>query len=86
MQRMHQLAVKNFSSHRSVIDVPQPNLAEIQTNSYQWILKDGLKEFFEEVSPIKDYAGKNLELHFSDYYFDEPKYDEEYAKFKQLTF
>ena len=86
MQRMHQLAVKNFSSHRSVIDVPQPNLAEIQTNSYQWILKDGLKELFEEVSPIKDYAGKNLELHFSDYYFDEPKYDEEYAKFKQLTF
>jgi DNA-directed RNA polymerase subunit beta len=66
--------------------VPQPNLAEIQINSYKWILADGLKELFAEVSPIKDYAGKDLELHFVDYNFDEPKYDEEYAKFKDLTF
>ncbi len=82
---MKNLPVKSFSSHKGFAPV-QPNLAEIQTNSYKWILKDGLKELFQEVSPIKDYAGKDLELHFDDYYFDEPKYDEEYSKFKQLTY
>jgi DNA-directed RNA polymerase subunit beta len=79
------LPVKVFSSHKGTV-VEQPNLAEIQINSYKWILKDGLKELFAEMSPIKDYAGKDLELHFVDYAFDEPKYDEEYAKFKDLTF
>ncbi|PIR88288.1 MAG: DNA-directed RNA polymerase subunit beta [Candidatus Harrisonbacteria bacterium CG10_big_fil_rev_8_21_14_0_10_44_23] len=79
------LEPKNFSSH-SGIDIEQPDLAEIQTNSYQWILKDGLRELFDEISPIKDYAGKDLELHFGEYYFDEPKYDEEYSKFKGLTY
>lgn len=82
---MNRLPVKVFSSHKGIA-VAQPDLAEIQTNSYKWILKDGLKELFAEVSPIKDYAGKDLELHFVDYYFDEPKYDEEYAKFKDLTY
>ncbi len=82
---MQRLPVKVFSSHKG-LQVPQPNLAEIQTNSYKWILADGLKELFAEVSPIKDYAGKDLELHFVDYSFDEPKYDEEYAKFKDLTY
>ena len=82
---MLRLPVKRFSSVLPST-VGQPNLAEIQTNSYEWILKDGLKELFDEVSPIKDYAGKDLELHFVDYYFDEPKYDEEYSKFKDLTF
>ncbi len=79
------LPVKVFTSHHGS-PVPQPNLAEIQTNSYKWILQDGLKELFTEVSPIRDYAGKDLELHFVDYNFDEPKYDEEYAKFKDLTY
>lgn len=82
---MLRLPVKSFSSHR-LHAVAQPNLAEIQTSSYKWILKDGLRELFKEISPIKDYAGKDLELHFVDYYFDEPKYDEEYAKFKDLTY
>ncbi len=82
---MKNLPVKVFSSHKGMV-VPQPNLAEIQINSYKWILADGLKELFAEVSPIKDYAGKDLELHFVDYNFDEPKYDEEYAKFKDLTY
>jgi DNA-directed RNA polymerase subunit beta len=82
---MLRLPVKVFSSHKGMT-VQQPNLAEIQINSYKWILADGLKELFAEVSPIKDYAGKDLELHFVDYAFDEPKYDEEYAKFKDLTY
>ncbi len=54
--------------------------------SYEWFTKDGLRELFEEISPIKDYTGKDLELHFEDYYFDEPKYPENYCQEKDLTF
>ena len=79
------LPTKVFSSHSKAL-VAQPNLVEIQTQSYQWFLKTGLKELFKEVSPIKDYTGKDLELHFLDYYFDEPKYDEAHARFKDLTY
>ena len=79
------LPTKVFSSHSKAL-VAQPNLVEIQTQSYQWFLKTGLKELFKEVSPIKDYTGKDLELHFVDYYFDEPKYDEAHARFKDLTY
>src|SRR3989338_7439311 len=79
------LQPKNFSKARGALK-EQPHLAEAQLNSYEWLLKTGLKELFEEVSPIHDYAGKDLELHFVDFSFDEPKYDEEYAKFKDLTY
>lgn len=76
---------KIFSTHAGAAAL-QPHLAQIQTTSYKWILSDGLKELFKEISPIEDYAGKNLQLHFTDFYFDEPKYDEEYAKLKDLTY
>jgi DNA-directed RNA polymerase subunit beta len=79
------LPIKILSAHAGPL-IALPNLVEIQTSSYKWFLKDGLKELFREVSPIKDFAGKDLELHFQDFYFDEPKYDEEYAKFKDLTY
>ncbi len=82
---MEKLPTKIFSSHPGPFVKPD-HLAAIQTESYQWFKKTGLKELFGEISPIKDYTGKELELNFSDYYFDEPKYDEEYAKIKNLTF
>ena len=79
------IPVKNFSKFRGTL-LNQPHFAEAQINSYEWLVTKGLKELFEEISPIKDYAGKDLELHFSDFTFDEPKCDEEYAKFKDLTY
>ncbi len=82
---MLKLPTKIFSKHPGPL-ISQPNLVEMQTLSYQWFLKDGLKELFKEISPIKDFAGKDLELHFLNFYFDEPKYDEAYSKFKDLTF
>ncbi len=82
---MPKLPAKVFSHHPGAL-IRQPNLVEIQTASYQWFLKSGLKELFEEVSPIKDYTGKDLELNFKDFYFDEPKYDEEYSRYKDLTY
>ena len=82
---INKLPTKVFSSHAGPL-VSQPNLVEIQTQSYNWFLKTGLKELFEETFPMKDYAGKDIELKFGEYYFDEPKYDEAYAKYKDLTF
>ena len=43
-----------------------PNLIEVQKNSYDWFLKEGLKEVFEDISPITDYSG-HLSLEFADY-------------------
>src|SRR3989338_8883473 len=82
---MPKLSTKIFSSHSGPL-IKQPNLVEIQTASYGWFLKDGLKELLNEVSPIKDYTGKDLELNFLNYSFDEPKYDEEYSRYKDLTY
>jgi len=65
------------SSHRSFQTLNNlPYLAEIQTQSYNWFLKEGLKELFDEISPVKDYTGKELELYFENYFFDEPKFSD----------
>ncbi len=70
---------KVFSSAPKNILTP-PNLIEVQLDSYNWFLESGLRELLDELSPIKDYSGKNLQLHFLDYYFDEPKHNEKWAK------
>ncbi len=75
---------KFFGKHPSFISLP--NLIEVQLDSYKWFQATGLKELFEEVSPIRDWSGKELELYFSDYYFDEPKYDESEAKKQNVSF
>jgi len=85
---MAKLQTKIFSSHPFLSQplIKQPFLAEIQHSSWDWFVKKGIKELFNEISPIKDSSGKGLELYFIDYYFDEPKYDEETAWSKDLTF
>ncbi len=64
---------------------PLPNLAKVQIDSYNWFVKEGLRELLDEISPIEDPA-KKLELSFLDYYLDEPKNTEEIAKEKNITF
>ncbi|RJR31196.1 DNA-directed RNA polymerase subunit beta [Candidatus Parcubacteria bacterium] len=66
--------------------VPLPDLIEAQKTSYKWFLDQGLKELFEEVSPIKDFIGRDLELYFEKYTLDEPKFDEATSRAKNLTF
>lgn len=63
-----------------------PDLTEIQKNSYAWFFEEGIGELFEELSPIKDFTGRDLELWFDDYYFDEPKFDELTSRMKNVTF
>ena len=62
---------RNYS--RVQTNVELPNLIEVQTKSFDWFINEGLKDLFKEISPIKDH-GENLELHFGDFTFDEPKY------------
>ncbi len=79
------IPTKIFSSYPGPF-INQEFLAEIQIASWNWFVKKGLKELFDEISPIKDYSGKDLELYFMDYYFDEPKYDQETARFKDISY
>ncbi len=66
--------------------VSLPNLIEAQTDSYRWFLEKGFQELLDEINPITDFAGKDLEISISDYYLDEPKYDEITAKNKNISF
>ncbi|MFD1850714.1 DNA-directed RNA polymerase subunit beta [Oceanobacillus bengalensis] len=62
-----------------------PNLIEIQTSSYDWFLEEGLREMFQDISPIEDFAG-NLSLEFVDYSLGEPKYDVDESKSRDVTY
>ncbi len=77
--------IKIFSKYKGPV-FKFPNLIEIQLNSYKWLLEKGIRELFQEFSPITDYTGRELELHFLDYIFDEPKYSEEQAKEKDVSY
>ncbi len=65
---------------------PMPDLIEIQKDSYDWFLKEGLTELFDEINPITDFIGRDLELHFDDYYLDEPKFSEIESREKNITY
>ncbi|MBS7176656.1 MAG: DNA-directed RNA polymerase subunit beta, partial [Clostridiales bacterium] len=74
----------SFSKIDDVLEMP--NLIEIQVNSYQWFLKEGLKEVFRDISAITDYTG-NLVLDFIDYRLeDKPKYSVEECKERDVTY
>src|SRR5215210_9187678 len=66
--------------------LPIPNLIELQLQSFRWFIEQGLRELFDEISPIQDFTGKVMELHFKDYEFGEPKYSELECRTRDLTF
>ena len=66
--------------------LPLPNLIQTQTDSFHWFVQTGLRELLDEITPITDFTGKNLELHFRDYYFEEPKFSEDECRTRDLTF
>ena len=75
----------SFSRQKEVLEMP--NLIEIQKDSYQWFLNEGLKEVFEDISPISDFAG-HLSLEFVDFTLckDEVKYTIEECKERDATY
>jgi DNA-directed RNA polymerase subunit beta len=82
---IHKLTVKSFSRHPGDF-VEKPYFGDIQINSWRWFLTDGIQELFKEISPIRDYTGKEFELYFLDYAFDEPKFSEEESWQKGSTY
>jgi len=85
MQSSPILPKKHFSrSHEPLL--PLPNLVELQTRSYDWLIREGLAELFKEFSPISDYSGKKFDLELLDFTLDEPKHDEYHAKENKLTY
>ncbi|NLZ74612.1 DNA-directed RNA polymerase subunit beta [Candidatus Falkowbacteria bacterium] len=75
---------KSFSELREAM--PLPDLIEIQKNSYNWFLKEGLAELFDEINPVTDFIGRDLELYFEDYYLDEPRFSELESREKNITY
>lgn len=74
----------SFSSIDEVIDIP--NLIEVQKNSYNWFLDEGMREVFRDISTIEDFTG-NLVLDFVDYHFDKvPKYTIKECKERDVTY
>ncbi|MBI5414131.1 DNA-directed RNA polymerase subunit beta [Candidatus Peregrinibacteria bacterium] len=65
---------------------PLPGLIEVQVNSYDWFLQDGIKELLEEVSPITDFSGKKMELYFLKHSYDKPKFTASEAKRKNVSY
>ena len=75
---------KDFSRVGDYIEMP--NLIEVQKDSYDWFVEEGLGEVLKDISPIVDYTG-NLVLEFFDYYMeDKTKYTEEEAKERDATY
>lgn len=68
---------RSYARIKEVLDLP--NLIEIQTDSYNWFLDEGLREMFTDILPIEDFQGK-LSLEFVDYKLMEPKYTVEEAR------
>jgi DNA-directed RNA polymerase subunit beta len=79
-----------MSTRKSFVDlsrsIAMPDLIEIQTDSYSWFLKEGLAELFDEINPVTDFIGRDLELYFDDYYLDEPKFSEVESREKNITY
>lgn len=74
----------SYSSEKDVLEMP--NLIEVQKNSYQWFLEEGLKEVFRDISPISDYSG-NLILEFIDFSLNKDvKYTMEECKERDATY
>ena len=74
---------RDYSKVSSELELP--DLVEIQTSSFDWLVKEGLKEVYEDVYPIFNYAG-NIQLKFVDYEFGEPKYSVSESKYRETNY
>ncbi len=75
---------KHFEGYREAL--PMPDLIEIQKDSYDWFLKEGLPDLFDEISPVTDFIGRDLELYFDEFYLDECKFNEVESRAKNISY
>lgn len=76
-------ARKSYARTPTILELPR--LTEVQLRSFDWFKTEGLRELLDEISPIVSF-NKNLELHFGDFYFGEPKYPEDECRERDITF
>ncbi len=74
---------KSYARTPTILELPR--LTEVQLRSFEWFKGEGLRELFSEISPIVSF-NKNLELHFGDFYFGEPKYPEDECRERDITY
>lgn len=74
---------RSFSRIDEILEIP--NLIEVQKKSYEWFLVEGLREMFQDISPIQDFTG-NLVLEFRDHTLGKPKYSVQECKERDVTF
>jgi DNA-directed RNA polymerase subunit beta len=74
---------RNYS--RVKLNAEMPGLIDIQLESFDWFLNDGLKELFEYISPIENHSG-NIKMYFGDYEFEEPVHDIPEAKRREVNY
>ena len=74
---------RSFSTKRSTLELS--NLLEVQKDSFDLFLKEGIKEVFEDIFPVESFSG-SLSLEFVDYYFDEPKYSVKESRERKVTY
>ncbi len=74
---------KSYARTPTVLDLP--GLTEVQLRSFEWFKEEGLRELFDEITPIVSF-NKNLELHFGGFHFGEPKYPEDECRERDITF
>ena len=79
------LEQKYFSQAKKPLH-EMPDLGELQVASFDWLVREGFKELFEEFSSIQDYSEKKFKLDFTSFELDQPKYDEYYAKEQKLSY
>lgn len=73
----------SFAKIEDALEVP--DLIQTQVNSYEWFLEEGLKEVFNEISPIEDFS-ENLILEFVDYHLEDPKYEVDECRDRDATY
>ncbi len=74
---------RDYSKGTSQLELP--DLTEIQTDSFEWFVKEGMKEVFQEIYPISNYSG-NIKLNFGEYTFGEPKYTVSESKYRETNY
>jgi DNA-directed RNA polymerase subunit beta len=76
---------RNFFSRIPEI-LPMPHLIQTQLDSFRWFVEYGLRELFEEISPVQEFTGRKMELYFLGYYFGEPRYNEGESRERDATY
>ena len=75
---------KSFAKLPEVLEIP--NLIKVQLDSFRWFQEEGLKELLQEVSPIYDFTGTRLELHFTGYEFRQPPFSVDQCRQRDMAY